>query len=296
MCTICNMPPSAGPASQVAFRASAGEAREAGEALSLNGASDRPPAELSETTEAANKQQAAVFWFGALAVVSVWMMIGNKLVMTVFHYPNFITMLQNSTAVVCLMVGNKLGWIPMRPMTAVQWKVFIGTAVLLVMQIVSSLLALPRVAVATTIAFRNLATCLTAILEATFFGKTFSTESVMAMVVTVLGMGIYAGFDINYDFMGYFWLGVNTLATVANMLYNRFYIAKYTQSKEQTPEGISFTQQVETLPLVFTMVSACLIPRLKTVIEGGGLQATYNDEWTASAELPNLTSSVLVQR
>ena len=228
----------------------------------MSAASTAPEADQDESllegnpaAEEGSNRQATIFWFGALMLVSVWMTVGNKIVMTDFHYPNYVTLLQNTTAVGFLMAGNFMGWIKMKPMTTDQWKVFLGCAVLLVCQIISSLLALPRVAIATTIAFRNLATCLTAILEATFFGKEFSAETIMAMVVTMLGMFIYAGFDINYDFTGYFWLAVNALSTTANMLYNRFYISKYTQQQEQTAEGISLIQQVESLPLVVMMVS-----------------------------------------
>ena len=40
------------------------------------------------------------FWFGMLTAVSVIMTIGNKFIMHHYAYPNFITLLQNGTAVV----------------------------------------------------------------------------------------------------------------------------------------------------------------------------------------------------
>ena len=37
---------------------------------------------------AGSNRQATIFWFGALMLVSVWMTVGNKIIMTDFHYPN----------------------------------------------------------------------------------------------------------------------------------------------------------------------------------------------------------------
>jgi len=228
-----------------------------------------------ESKQSVSDTKTAVFWFTTLALVSVWMTVGNKIVMTTFNYPNYVGLLQNSSAVICLIGANLCGLIQIKPTNAQQWKIFLVNAALLVAQIVTSLKALPLVAIATTIAFKNLVTCLTAVTEAVFFGKKFSGELALAMLVTTAGMSVYAGSDINFNATGYFWLVMNTLSSVGNALWNKFYISKFTKSQEQTAEGITLIQQAETLPLMIMM-------------------ATYNSEWEAVDLMSQQTSTVLV--
>merc|ERR1712166_812257 len=119
---------------------------------------------------------------------------------------------------------------------------------------------LTAVSVAMTIVFRNAATIAGAGIDYTFFGKTFSKASVASLGMTTIGMMFYAGNDLNYSSVGYFWLLVNAVATLANIFWNRVYISAYTKTKEQTTQGITFIQQVETLPIMMVL-------------------ATANDEW-----------------
>ena len=106
-----------------------------------------------------------------------------------------------------------------------------------------------------TIVFRNAATIAGAGIDYTFFGKTFSKASVASLGMTTIGMMFYAGNDLNYSSVGYFWLLVNAVATLANIFWNRVYISAYTKTKEQTTQGITFIQQVETLPIMMVLVS-----------------------------------------
>jgi len=235
-----------------------------------------PETENLLSTEKENPAAANValvtFWFGMLTAVSVTMTIGNKFIMHHYHYPNFITLLQNGTAVAFLIGGNLAGMIEFKPFTVAQWKIFAVNAVLLALQILSSLMALPHVAIATTIVFRNLATIAGAVIDWFFFKKEFSRNSILALVMTTIGMLMYAGSDVNYNPVGYFWLLVNGAATVANIFWNRVYIMSYTEKKEQTTQGITFIQQVETLPIMMVL-------------------ATANDEWKAVPLLSELTST-----
>ena len=106
-----------------------------------------------------------------------------------------------------------------------------------------------------TIVFRNAATIAGAGIDYAFFGKTFSKASAASLGVTTIGMAFYAGNDLNYSTVGYFWLLVNAIATLANIFWNRVYISAYTKTKEQTTQGITFIQQVETLPIMMVLVS-----------------------------------------
>lgn len=216
-----------------------------------------------------------VLWFGILSLVSVGMTIGNKVVMLHFRYPNLVTLLQNASAVALLLLGVATGSTEIKPMKSEQWRTFMVTAVFLTTQIVSSLLALPLVAIATTIVFRNLSTCAVAVIDWACFGKRFSTATASALLLATTGMCIYAGSDVNYDFMGYIWLLVNATATVLNTFWNKFYISSYTQRGEQTTAGISLIQQTETLPLVIAL-------------------ASFNREFGAAPQLANAGAGELV--
>jgi len=172
---------------------------------------EKQPAKDEATLVPDKEAQAAsmAFWFAMLACVSVGMTIGNKFIMLHYKYPNFITLLQNATAVACLLGGKFSGMVRIEPLKFEQWKIFMFSAVFLSVQIVSSLMALPLVAIATTIVFRNISTCIVALIDWAVFGKEFTAPTVASLLITTLGMFLYAWNDVNYNFMGYIWLAVN---------------------------------------------------------------------------------------
>lgn len=216
---------------------------------------------LSENTKSdvkgdaqSTKTKEIVFWLSMLFIASVTMTVGNKYVMKRFPFANLLTLLQNGCCVALLGFGNIAGLIKFKPFAAQQWKVFAFNAFFLTMQIVTSLQALPLVAIATVVAFRNMCTVAIAIIDYMVFGTLFSKNQTIALVVTTFGMLIYAGQDVNFNFWGYMWLAGNSVATISNTFWNKVYITKYTRElKIQTSFGVSFIQQVETLPLVFFM-------------------------------------------
>ena len=109
------------------------------------------------------------------------MTVGNKVVMLDFHYPNTITFLQNGTCVLILALCKALQLAEIKPITFEQWKIFSMCALMLSIQvfkhqqtarsawcnqqsvlavcaqIITMLYALPRVAIASTVVFRNIA-------------------------------------------------------------------------------------------------------------------------------------------
>jgi hypothetical protein len=44
-------------------------------------------------------------------------------------------------------------------------------------------------------------------------GAKFSDNTIIALILTMVGMSVYAGSDLNYNPWGYFWLMVNSAAT-----------------------------------------------------------------------------------
>jgi drug/metabolite transporter (DMT)-like permease len=171
-----------------------------------------------------------------------------------WDYANTLTLMQNGMAVMYLGAGKYAGMIEMKPFAAQQWKVFAVSSFFLAMQILTSLQALPFVAIATVVAFRNTCTVIIAVIDYMFFGTKFSRPQVIALAATTVGMIIYALQDINFHLMGYLWLVGNSVATIFNTFWNKFYITHYTKElKIQTSYGVSFIQQLETLPIVLVM-------------------------------------------
>eukprot|EP00578_Thalassiosira_sp_NH16_P003457 CAMPEP_0181128704 /NCGR_PEP_ID=MMETSP1071-20121207/28915_1 /TAXON_ID=35127 /ORGANISM="Thalassiosira sp., Strain NH16" /LENGTH=354 /DNA_ID=CAMNT_0023214611 /DNA_START=67 /DNA_END=1131 /DNA_ORIENTATION=+ len=198
------------------------------------------------------------FWLLMLFLASVTMTVGNKYVMKAWgNFANTLTLLQNGTAVTYLLISRSMGALEMKPITGQQWRVFAATAFFLTMQIMTSLKALPYVAIATVVVFRNCCTVIIAIVDYCLFGNKFSKLQVASLALTTAGMLIYAGQDINFDLVGYLWLTGNSVATIANTFWNKVFITKYTKElKIQTSYGVSLIQQIETLPIVFVLAAA----------------------------------------
>eukprot|EP00547_Thalassionema_nitzschioides_P004669 CAMPEP_0194215644 /NCGR_PEP_ID=MMETSP0156-20130528/17607_1 /TAXON_ID=33649 /ORGANISM="Thalassionema nitzschioides, Strain L26-B" /LENGTH=342 /DNA_ID=CAMNT_0038944217 /DNA_START=57 /DNA_END=1085 /DNA_ORIENTATION=+ len=222
--------------------------------ISTNGAS--PKKHFAAATNAA-KAAESTLWLFLLCLASVLMTVGNKYVMKQWNYANTVTLLQNGTAVIYLLSGYRFGFLEMKSFTWQQWKIFAVSAFLLAMQILTSLKALPLVAIATVVAFRNMCTVVIAVVDYFFYGTKFSLRQIFALGLTSIGMIIYTCQDINFNFTGYMWLVGNSLATILNTFWNKVFITKYTRElKIQTSYGVSLIQQVETLPIVFVLAIA----------------------------------------
>jgi drug/metabolite transporter (DMT)-like permease len=196
----------------------------------------------------------AAFWFGMLLLISVTMTVGNKYVMKKFHYPNLATLLQNGTCVIVLGICKIFQMADIKEFTLDQFLTFSVCAICLTGQIVSMLYALPLVAIATTVVFRTIVLVSVAVLDWMFFGYKFKTSTFTALVVATVGMALYAVNDINYNFEGYMWLLMNSSVTILLTFWNRWYITKYKKEGLQTPTGISLVQQIETIPIVLTLM------------------------------------------
>ncbi|CAB9523308.1 Solute carrier family 35 (UDP-glucuronic acid UDP-N-acetylgalactosamine dual transporter), member D1 [Seminavis robusta] len=193
----------------------------------------------------------AAFWLFMLFLASVTMTVGNKYVMQQWPYANTLTLMQNGTAVLYLAWGNYSGFLEMKPFAMKQWQIFGVCSFFLAMQILTSLKALPYVAIATLVAFRNTCTVAIAVIDYFFFGNKFSQAQIASLAVTTVGMILYALQDVNFNLVGYMWLFGNSLATIFNTFWNKIYITHYTKElKIQTSYGVSFIQQIETLPIV----------------------------------------------
>lgn len=212
---------------------------------------------VAEKQDHAKNVTEIAFWLFMLFLASVTMTVGNKYVMKQWNFANTLTLLQNGTAVLYLGIGAYSGYLEMKPFALQQWKVFAVSSFFLSMQILTSLQALPLVAIATVVAFRNTCTVVIALIDYFFFGTQFSKNMMLSLALTTLGMIIYAFQDINFNFLGYMWLVGNSVATIFNTFWNKVYITKYTKElKIQTSYGVSFIQQAETIPIVLFLAMA----------------------------------------
>ena len=186
-------------------------------------------------------------WFGALAVSSVGLTVGNKALKMAYPYNNALMIIQNAMTVLCLIAGNFMGKIVFKPFTSRQVRIFFFSSVLLALQIVTALLALDHVAIATVAIFRNLSMLLVGIIDTVVFKTPMGPEKGAALMLVVAGSIIYAGFDANYSSVGYFWQTCNSVIYIVNTFYNKIYQTALQRGNEQTAEGNALVEQCWTL-------------------------------------------------
>ena len=98
-----------------------------------------------------------------------------------------------------------LAWIgifAIKPFKLAHFKMFLVPSLLFLLMLATSLKALPLIAVATVVVFRNIGTCLVASLETIIFKKEFDMNQRFGMVLMVLGAVVYGYFDLHFDMEG----------------------------------------------------------------------------------------------
>lgn len=127
--------------------------------------------------------------------------------------------------------------------TSSQVQIFLASSVLKVLQVVTSLLALPLVAIATVMVFRNIAIVITAVIDLIFFGTKFNCRCIAALALVVIGSLVYTGFDVNYNARGYMWLCLNTVLYVISVIYNKVFQTQLQEANTQTAQGNALIEQ-----------------------------------------------------
>eukprot|EP00928_Gymnodinium_smaydae_P080316 TRINITY_DN64036_c0_g1_i1.p1 TRINITY_DN64036_c0_g1~~TRINITY_DN64036_c0_g1_i1.p1 ORF type:complete len:321 (+),score=60.30 TRINITY_DN64036_c0_g1_i1:122-1084(+) len=199
-----------------------------------------------------------VLWFGAFCVNSAGMTIINKIVMNEVGVPYMVLGFQQCVAIsvyfsLHFLVGRKDAssvW-HIKPFTFVQVRRLLVVGANFAFILATSLMALPLVTVATVVVFRNVCTCVIAILERSLFGKNFTLNSWFAIFVTLVGSIIYAGTDINYDPAGYFWQVANSIFFSFGQLYEKW---NMTRTTDQTATGVATIKACLSLFVVAVMV------------------------------------------
>lgn len=188
----------------------------------------------------------AGFWFALFMCASVSMVIFNKMVMQSFPYPNVLLMVQNSITIFLNCVGTQAGIFSMKPWQMDHFKVWALPTATFSIMLLTSLYALPLVAVATTVVFRNIGTVLVALGDSVFFGKEFNTEMKTAIGVIIFGSVVYGYYDLDFNMNGYIWMTANTCIFACNVLYEKYAVV----SVDQTAVGVSCYQNILSIPLL----------------------------------------------
>lgn len=207
-----------------------------------------------------------MFWFSLFMTASVSMVIFNKLVMTAFPYPNLLLIIQNSLTIFFNVAGTRIGVFSMSAWKLEHFKVWAAPTMTFSIMLVTSLKALPLVAVATTVIFRNIGTVVVAAGDALFFGKEFNQDMMQALGVILFGSFVYSYYDLNYDSVGYMWMTANTAIFACNVLYEKYAVV----SVDQTAVGVSCYQNILSLPLL----SVVLLSNGETVAFGAFSELT----------------------
>merc|ERR1711959_816660 len=79
---------------------------------------------------------AAPFWFLMLGIAALSMVLGNKYIGESFVYSNVALFFQNGTACVMLLLGNRMGYFPMKPFARDQFVQMTIPAIFMSLQIV----------------------------------------------------------------------------------------------------------------------------------------------------------------
>lgn len=185
-------------------------------------------------------------WFLLLLSLSCGMTLANKYIMVSYSYANTLMLVQNGVAAAVLLLCHCCGYLETKPFTLSQLKTFMLPSLFVTLEMYTSLLALPHVAIATTVIFRNASLVVVALADCSCMGTRFSAVSWVGLALIVGGSFVYADEDITYDETGYFWLGINAFVYIFACFYNKYYITK----SLQTPVGISLITNTSSLPCI----------------------------------------------
>jgi drug/metabolite transporter (DMT)-like permease len=167
-------------------------------------------------------------------------------------FPNILCLVQNGITFLFLLTAYATNTLDFQPITQRDIMIFALPSLFLTLEILTSLLALPLVALATVVVFRNISLCLVAVGDYFIFGTTFNNATIAALAVIVSGSLLYAWQDIQFDANGYWWLSINAVLYVISNFYNKWFI---TNSK-QSSYGIALIVQGTSLPFIISLAAA----------------------------------------
>ncbi len=155
---------------------------------------------------------------------SVGMVLSNKAISTsipdkyVDDLPQIsVVLYQNVIAVLLVEISRIMGWIEYQPFSFQVAKSWLPLNVLFVGMLCSGFFAISYVNVPMVTIFKNLTNIITVFGDYYLFGEKISPIVVISILIMVFG-AVMAGFnDIEFNFIGYFWMVINCLFTASNI-------------------------------------------------------------------------------
>ena len=222
-------------------------------------AADASPGGADDDTAAAPVTLIAIIRaFVLLAAATISMTLGNKYILTRWEYEGVLLSIQSTACVAILIVGGtlhrltKIG-LQMERFTMKQFKIYALCCLFVSLQLLTSMLGLPKVTVATITVFQNCRTIGITFAEIIFLREFFPLRVLAAVAVTIGGSVAYGMSDLrkggNYDPMGYFWMGINTAVSILASIVYRYVNPK----AKQTGWGIALIENTLMLPAFIAM-------------------------------------------
>jgi len=181
------------------------------------------------------------------------MVVSNKIIMHAFPFPMTLLLIQNTIAVVLTLVLALTGHdaFTMKPWDSKHLITWLLPTITFSIMLMTSLLALPHIAVATTVVFRNLGSLLVATIEPLVLTTPPLTSGhKKSLAVIIAGALIYSIFDLNFNQKGYLWISFNTGLFCVQVLIEKYAVSKV----DQTATGIACYQNLLSIPVLLVGV------------------------------------------
>lgn len=212
-------------------------------------ATDPPSDAAAAATK--NHPRAAAAWFPVYLACSVGMVLLNKSLSVGVGHPNAVLGLQNGATVAYLGLGGAVGLFDLSvPFRAAQFRPFLAPTVNWVIMLALSLKMLQYNSVATATMFKTLGTLLTCAIDSLYFRVHYSGRAKASLGVLALGSAIYAGTDVGFSPVGYFFASLQ----IASWVLQTFVEKVATVDSEQTKAGITVIRNLLSLPIVCVLI------------------------------------------
>jgi len=208
--------------------------------------------------------QGVVFY----VLCSGFMLIANKLVITLIPAPAFVFCIQLASAVAFIFVGRAFGLIRVDTVTHEKVKGFLPYIVLFVISVYCNGRALAASNAETVIVFRASTPLFVSAMDVLFLGREIpARRSLSALVGVVIGAFGYMQTDSEFQLNGvsaYFWVIIYTIAIVLEMTYGKVLLGKV---KFDTPVwgSVMFTNALGLPPMVAMVFVAGEVEKISTL-------------------------------
>ncbi|CAE7405277.1 GONST2 [Symbiodinium necroappetens] len=196
-------------------------------------------------------------------MTSSCMLLLNKAVATFVHDRFSLILVQSVTSVLLNFLGTSVGiFRELKPFTVDMFRLFLPPSLIFFCMLLTSLISLPQVSVATVLVARSVGLCFVAMGEYFLFSNAKDTAQKVGLAIILVGAGIYGATDITYAAQGYSWLCINSLLNITCQLWEKRAICK---AVNQTAEGLAIVQNTLVIPIALSMLLYTKETPVKTI-------------------------------